>query len=100
MTEKGTAHARLSVVKALVRAGKTRTTLTALNDAAALGFSSLDEMLVVILALETKDFYKSMTAYHDHTCWHAVYRPIFNGLRIYMKFIVKDDVLIVSFKEL
>jgi motility quorum-sensing regulator/GCU-specific mRNA interferase toxin len=99
MTEKGTPHTRLDVVKALVRAGKIRTTLSALNDAAALGFSSLEEMLVVILALETKDFYKSMTAYHDHTCWHDVYRPVFSGLRIYMKFIVRDDVLIVSFKE-
>lgn len=79
MTEKGTPHTRLDVVKALVRAGKIRTTLSALNDAAALGFSSLEEMLVVILALETKDFYKSMTAYHDHTCWHDVYRPVLTG---------------------
>ncbi|SFR07091.1 MULTISPECIES: type II toxin-antitoxin system MqsR family toxin [unclassified Enterobacter] len=100
MTEKGTAHTRLNVVKALVREGKARTTVTALNDAAALGFCSRKEMFDVVLALETRDFFKSMTAYDDHTCWHEVYRPVYRGQRIYMKFIVQDGVLIVSFKEL
>ena len=100
MTEKGTAHTRLHLVKALVLAGQARTTITALNDAAAMGFSSRKEMFDVVLALETKDFYKSMTAYDDHTCWHEVYRPVWKGRRIYMKFIVQNGVLIVSFKEL
>lgn len=52
------------------------------------------------MALKTGDFYKSMTAYHDHTCWHDVYRPTYKGLPLYIKFIVSGSLLIVSFKEL
>ncbi|WP_213716559.1 type II toxin-antitoxin system MqsR family toxin [Cedecea lapagei] len=40
-----------------------------------------------------------MTAYHDHTLWHEVNRPVFNGQSLYIKLIVHSGVLIVSFKE-
>ncbi|WP_416413819.1 type II toxin-antitoxin system MqsR family toxin [Pantoea sp. App145] len=46
----------------------------------------------------TDDFFKSMTAYDDHTNWHEVYRPDYHGKQIYLEFIVTDGVLIMSFK--
>ncbi|MCX8985158.1 type II toxin-antitoxin system MqsR family toxin [Citrobacter portucalensis] len=98
--EKGTPHTRLHIVKELVKAGKVKVVTTAYNTAAAIGFKSRAEMYAVILTLTPADFYKSMTAYNDHTSWHEVYRPTSNGQRLYIKFIVSDGVLIVSFKEL
>ncbi|ENU7093024.1 TPA: type II toxin-antitoxin system MqsR family toxin [Salmonella enterica] len=45
------------------------------------------------------DFHKSMEAEKDPGYWQEVYRPTYLGQQIYLKFIVKDDVVIVSFKE-
>jgi motility quorum-sensing regulator/GCU-specific mRNA interferase toxin len=62
--EKQTPHCTLPRVKALIEAGKVRTTQTARAGAVALGFS-YSEMLAVVLALRPLDFYKSMTTYAD-----------------------------------
>lgn len=99
--EKGTPHIRLHIVKQLVAEGKVRATKSALAGAIESGFSvpPFDEMCAVILALTMKDFFKSMTAHADHTLWHDVYRPTWHGQEIYLKLIVSNDVLIVSFKE-
>jgi motility quorum-sensing regulator / GCU-specific mRNA interferase toxin len=58
--EKRTSHCALSVVRALIEAGRVRTTQTARAGAVALGFSYA-EMIAVVLALKPADFYKSMT---------------------------------------
>jgi motility quorum-sensing regulator/GCU-specific mRNA interferase toxin len=58
--EKWTPHCTLSVVKALIAAGKVRTTQTARAGANTLGFS-YSEMLAVVMTLRASDFYKSMT---------------------------------------
>ena len=97
--EKATPHCKLTVVKALVEAGKVRTTHSARLGATALGLE-LPDMLAVVLALTTTDFYKSMTTYGDHTVWQDVYRPSTQAGDVYLKLTVIDDVLIVSFKEL
>jgi motility quorum-sensing regulator/GCU-specific mRNA interferase toxin len=97
--EKRTPHCTLVRVKALIEAGKVRTTHTARAGANALGFSYAD-MLAVVLALKSTDFYKSMTTYADHTIWQDVYRPKTRAGDVYLKLTVIDDVLIVSFKEL
>lgn len=97
--EKRTPHCKLPVVKALVAAGKVRTTHAARSGANGLGLTFSD-MLDVILALTSADFYKSMTAHADHTVWQDVYRPGTQAGSIYLKLTVIDDVLIVSFKEL
>jgi motility quorum-sensing regulator/GCU-specific mRNA interferase toxin len=97
--EKFTPHCRLTIVKALVTAGKVRTTRTAREGAVALGFD-LDGMLAVIQALTTSDFHKSMTTHADHRVWQDVYRPTTAVGAVYLKLTVIDDVLIVSFKEL
>ena len=97
--EKPTPHRKLPVVKALVTAGKVRSTQSALAGAAALGFD-FDGIVAVIMSLTPKDFYKSMTTHADHKIWQDVYRPNTDAGEVYLKLTVIDDVLIVSFKEL
>ena len=97
--EKRTPHCPLSVVKALIEAGKVRTTQSARSGAAALDLDYRG-MLAVIQALTPGDFYKSMTTHADHRIWQDVYRPATEVGDLYLKLTVIDDVLIVSFKEL
>ena len=97
--EKRRPHCKLTVVKSMVRAGQVRTTKTAREGGAAVGFD-FDGMLDVVLALTSADFYKSMTTHTDHRIWQDVYRPMTPAGRVYLKLTVIDDLLIVSFKEL
>jgi len=70
--EKGTPHCKLPVVKALVEAGQVRATASAFSGARDLGIDDLDGMCVVVLALTSADFYKSMTTHADHRVWQDV----------------------------
>ena len=97
--EKSTPHCRLPVIKAMIEAGKVRSTMSALADGAALGFDFAG-IVEVVLALTPADFYKSMTTHADHRVWQDVYRPTTSAGEVYLKLTVIDDVLIVSFKEL
>ena len=97
--EKRKPHCELAIVKALVAAGKVRTTHSARAVAVALGFD-YPGMLAVLSSLTPRDFYKSMTTHADHTIWQDVYRPQTSAGDVYLKLTVIDDVLIVSFKEL
>ncbi|QSB02670.1 type II toxin-antitoxin system MqsR family toxin [Methylomonas sp. EFPC1] len=97
--EKQTPHCKLSVIRTLIADGKVRTTKSAREGAAALGFD-FDGMLAVILGLTGADFYKSMTTHADHKVWQDVYRPKTLVGDVYLKLTVVDDVLVVSFKEL
>jgi motility quorum-sensing regulator/GCU-specific mRNA interferase toxin len=97
--EKPRPHCKLTVVKALVVAGKVRATHSARLGASALGMEFSD-VLAVLMALTPADFYKSMTTHSDHTVWQDVYRPSTDAGDVYLKLTVMDDVLIVSFKEL
>ena len=72
--EKRTPHCKLSVVKALIAEGKVKTTKTAREGAAALGFD-FEDMIAVVMALTPADFHKSMTTHADHQLWQDVYRP-------------------------
>jgi len=99
MVDKWTPHTDLAVVQDMVKQGKRRVTLSALNGAALMGFGTPDEMYAAILALKPTDFYKSMTANQDPGYWQEVYKPQYQGQDIYLKFTVKNDVVIVSFKE-
>ena len=96
--EKRCPHASLTEVKSLVNLGKVRTTQSARMGAVALGFSYAD-MLAVVLALTPKDFYKSMTSYTTQQQWQDVYRPVTDCGTVYLKLMVQDGVLILSFKE-
>lgn len=61
--EKRTAHSKLAVVKALVEAGKVRTTHAARSGANELGLA-FSEMLDVVMALAPADFLQK----HDDPC--------------------------------
>lgn len=97
--EKSTAHCKLPKVKALIEAGKVRSTGAALAGGAALGLD-FEGIIGVVMALAPSDFYKSMTTHADHRIWQDVYRPTTPVGEVYLKLTVVDDVLIVSFKEL
>ena len=97
--DKRTPHCKLTVIKALVEAGKVRTTHAARAGANELGLEFSD-MLAVVMALTPVDFHKSMTTHADHTVWQDVYRPSTQVGDVYLKLTVIDDVLVVSFKEL
>jgi motility quorum-sensing regulator/GCU-specific mRNA interferase toxin len=99
--EKSTPHCKLTIVKALVKAGEVRATGSAFLGARELGIFDLAGMCDVILSLTNTDFYKSMTTHADHRIWQDVYRASTRtGTAVYLKLTVIDDVLIVSFKEL
>jgi motility quorum-sensing regulator/GCU-specific mRNA interferase toxin len=97
--EKRKPHCPLPVIRSMTKEGKVRATISAVASAYALGFD-FDEMVSVVMALTSKDFYKSMTTLADHKVWQDVYRPVTKAGEIYLKLMVVDDVLIVSFKEL
>lgn len=97
--EKKTPHCKLTTVKALIEAGKVRSTVSALAGGAAIGFD-FEGIVGVVMALAPADFYKSMTTHADHKVWQDVYRHTSVAAEVYLKLTVIDDVLIVSFKEL
>jgi motility quorum-sensing regulator/GCU-specific mRNA interferase toxin len=97
--EKATPHCKLPVIKAMITAGKVRSTLSALAGGAAMGFD-FEGIVEVVMQLTPVDFHKSMTTHADHRIWQDVYRPTTPAGEVYLKLTVIDDVLIVSFKEL
>ena len=88
-----------AVVRAMVVAGKVRTTVSALAGGAALGFG-FEEIVGAVAALTPRDFYKSITTHADHRVWQDVYRPETPVGEVYLKLTGLDDLPIVSFKEL
>ena len=99
--EKHVPHCKLSIVKALVEEGRVKATASAYNGARELGIYDLAGMCAVVMSLTSANFYKSMTTHADHRIWQDVYHATTSaGADMYLKLIVIDDVLIVSFKEL
>lgn len=86
--EKRKPHFKLELVKQAITEQRYRFTRVAMAD-----------MLAVIGALSSRDFFKSMTTYADHTTWQDVYRPDTEFGQVYLKFTLVADLLIVSFKE-
>jgi motility quorum-sensing regulator/GCU-specific mRNA interferase toxin len=97
--EKNVPHCELSLVKAMIQTGKMRITGTAAIGAETLGLD-LNGVIDIVMDLTIKDFYKSMTSHNNHKIWQDVYRPTTHVGEVYLKLIVVDDVLILSFKEL
>lgn len=99
--EKGTPHSKLHLVKALIEADRVRATASAFSGARALSINNLAGLCTVVTALTPADFHKSMTTHADHRIWQDVYRTrTANGVEVYLKLTVMNDLLIVSFKEL
>lgn len=97
--EKRTPHTKLSVVHSMTRASGFAITKSALAGADALGIG-YDEIQEILLALVPSNFYKSMTTYADHQLWQDVYHVATMAGDVYLKLVVVDNVLVVSFKEL
>ncbi len=96
--EKRIAHYSLSLIKGLISKKKYVVTLSARQSYTALGFDD-DEVLAVIDELQPIDLYKSMTSYNNHLLWHDVYHRSHKGIELYIKLQVKEDAIIISFKE-
>jgi motility quorum-sensing regulator / GCU-specific mRNA interferase toxin len=97
--EKFTPHCDLSTVKAMIQAGKVHIAMSALAGADALRLDAKD-IVSIVMELTLKDFYKSMTSHNNHREWQDVYRPITHVGAVYLKLIVANEVLVLSFKEL
>lgn len=101
MTNYNTPTHSLAQVIALVQQGKYRTTTVALKGAAALGVD-LDGIIATVLDLpNTGKFYKTMESNQNPGHWMDVYHAQTpTGDEVYLKLMVQNGVLIVSFKEL
>ena len=100
--EKRRPHYDLARIHALIDNKQSRViTTTAFNTAARLGFG-VSEIVACVKQLTDVDFYKSMTTHFDHTRWQDVYRPSFEGYRLYVKLqlSLQDQTVVISFKEL
>ncbi len=100
--EKGRCTHDLAVIKAAFATPQTlNRTLVAARDAAAMQMD-VAAVIAVIQALRyPADFDKSATAHHDSRQWHDSYKPMVDGVRLYLKFTVDGNgaFLLTSFKE-
>ena len=97
--EHGAPRHNLAEVKRLIREGRYIVTRAAFSGASMLGLS-LGDILDTVLALELRDFYKSMTSYRDHCVWMDVYQPRTSAGPVYVKLTIEENAVIISFKEL
>ena len=88
----------LEAFKAAVAADRAAFTRTAVRDARALGLG-IEEMKTALSGLRREQFYKSMTAVHDHRAWQDVYHLPWEGTTLYVKFTVSAGFVLLSFKE-
>jgi len=100
--EKRTPHYKLSELQAVVAFPESQPfTATALRGGLALGQSE-PEMRLVVLALNRRDFYKSMTTHVDHKVWQDVYHGMTDdGVAVYIKITCysNDRPPVIQFKE-
>jgi len=100
--EKRKPHYALEVIKKAVAFRTLKSfTATARRGAWTMRLSAA-EAVGVVLALESRQFYKSMTTHADHTVWQDVYHALCpNGRMAYIKLTLRDDgVVVIQFKEL
>lgn len=90
----------LATVQALVRAGTWQMTRTAFFDASALGYDQ-DGAKDVMLGLTAADFYKTMAAERLPGLMQDVYRPVDQGVSLYVKVQIVADTttVVISFKR-
>jgi len=98
--EKRSPHYQLEALKAVVHQhGIDVFTATAMNNARAMGLDGA-AALAVILGLQRRHFYKSMTTHADHRVWQDVYHvPCPNGKTAYIKLTLQAGRVVIQFKE-
>ena len=89
----------VSIKLAFNTSEKLNMTASSMKSQYELGFSDQD-VVDIIQALKSADFYKSMPPEHPgYSAWQDVYKPIYKKIALYLKFqIDKRDAVIVSFK--
>lgn len=89
-------------IQRLAKTGSCTLTITAQRTADALGFSQ-SEVADVLMILESRDFYKSVSEYHNHQVWQDVYKRTVGDTKLYIKVkVIKRGgqlLLVMSFKE-
>lgn len=93
----------LERVKALVRLDAYRITMQARRDAWELGFDERD-LLAYVLALESRDFHKTMPSTRFSDRMQDVYRPRVEGRDLYVKVQIVGTshealTVVISFKD-
>lgn len=98
--EKHTAHYDLKAIKAVVMKNRMAAfTATAQQNARRMGLRE-SEMLTVVLNLQRRMLFKSMTTHTDHRVWQDVYHaPCPNGKIAYIKLTLQDGAVVIQFKE-
>jgi motility quorum-sensing regulator/GCU-specific mRNA interferase toxin len=99
--EKKKPHYQLSEIQRVVEdRGVNAFTATALSGASALGLSGV-QAVAVVLGLNQKDLYKSMTTNTDHKIWQDVYHATMeSGLVAYIKVTLRENgTVVIQFKE-
>ena len=77
-----------------------RMTYSARKGMFELGFNNKDAVNA-IQGIKDSDFYKSMTTNNNHKLWQDVYRTLYKGVMLYIKFQQDSDgYFTISFKEL
>jgi hypothetical protein len=100
-TEKRKPHYALVRLQTLIRDPETREiTASSRVSVAKFGWGE-EEIVLCILKLMTRDFYKSMTSYHSSKIWQDVYRPTFQEVDLYVKLQISPEErgVVISFKE-
>jgi len=98
--DKRTPHYSLTAMQAQIAAqGIDAFTWTAVQGGHDMRLSDTD-MLDVIAGLTRRDFYKSMTTYHDHRVWQDVYHARCpNGALAYIKLTQVAEQIVIQFKR-
>ncbi|MBB5610627.1 MULTISPECIES: type II toxin-antitoxin system MqsR family toxin [unclassified Janthinobacterium] len=101
MTNDTRATHNLADMLVLIRQGRYKTTKVAREGATRLGLD-LDGMIAIVLDLPHSGFfYKTMESDKNPGLWMDVYHAVTpNDEDVYLKLMIQNGVLIVSFKEL
>ncbi len=99
--EKKTPHYSLVKIKKLINSGDYRVTRSALNAAYECFSFQRQDIILLVLTVQTDHFYKSMTIHGDSAIWQDVYHArISDNIKAYIKLqIVDEKTIIISFKE-
>lgn len=88
----------LESIKDAIREGRWSMTFTARRDIFGIGGDD-SEAEKIVLSLERKDFYKSMTSNGNHKIWQDVYHPEWRKKKLYFKITIDEEgYLLLSLK--
>jgi motility quorum-sensing regulator / GCU-specific mRNA interferase toxin len=97
--EKKKPHYSLREIKNLIKEGKVVITRNSQKTAGSIYGFDFDQIIEVVINLDSSDFYKSMTSHNDNKLWHDVYKKRTSSDYFYIKLqILQDDALVISFK--